>query len=309
MAVAISPGKIILFGEHGVVYGKPCLSVAISLKVAVSIEESNSTRINNEPLDERKHAYISKAIEKLWKGGNVSISTFSQIPSASGLGSSSALTTACVASLLSMSKNFSISEVARKSFEIEYEVQKIASPNDTSICARGGAIFVSYKKEENFLWEIEKGERKWYIHSVSAPQMNFVIATTGIKSKTPLLIRKVEKFVKQSSFAKELMEELEGIVTEGKKALEKNDRVKLGELMDKNQKILHTMGASSKEIEKLIYAAKLAGAYGAKLTGAGGGGSIIAICDEPEKIVRDIKKRGGNAFVVSVEMEGVKVWN
>ncbi|MEM2935286.1 MAG: mevalonate kinase, partial [Candidatus Thermoplasmatota archaeon] len=252
MAVAISPGKIILFGEHGVVYGKPCLSVAISLKVAVSIEESDSMRVNSEPLNERKHSYISKAIEKIWKGGNISISTFSQIPSASGLGSSAALTTACTASLLSMNKKFSISEVARKSFEVEYEVQKIASPNDTSICAKGGAIFVSCKKEENFLWEIEKEGKKWYIHSVPAPQMNFVIASTGIKSKTPLLIRKVEKFVRQSSFAKELMEDLENIVIEGKKALEKNDYAGLGELMNKNQKILHTMGASSKEIEKLI---------------------------------------------------------
>ncbi|MBC7128200.1 MAG: mevalonate kinase [Thermoplasmatales archaeon] len=309
MVVAISPGKIILFGEHGVVYGKPCLSAAISLKVAVSIEESESMKVNNEPLNEKKHSYISKAIEKIWKGGNISISTFSQIPSASGLGSSSALTTACVASLLSMNENFSISETARKSFEVEYEVQKIASPNDTSVCANGGAIFVSCKKEENFLWDIEKEGKKWYVHSVNAPQMNFVIASTGIKSKTPLLIRKVEKFVRQSSFAKELMEDLEDIVIEGKKSLEKNDYVKLGELMNKNQKILHTMGASSKEIEKLTTIAKKAGAYGAKLTGAGGGGSVIAIGDEPEKIVRNINKMGGNAFVVSIAKEGVKVWN
>ena len=308
MAVAISPGKIILFGEHGVVYGKPCLSAAISLKVAVSIEKSDSTKINEEQINEKKHAYISKAIEKVWKGGNISILTFSQIPSASGLGSSAALTTACIASLLSMSGNFSIQEVAKKSFEVEYEVQKMASPNDTSVCAHGGVIYVSFKKEENFLWEIKREGRKWYIHSVNAPKMNFVVGYTGTKSKTSFLIKKVEKFVRQSSFAKELMEEIEGIVIEGKKALERNDYVKLGELMDKNHKILHTIGASSKEIEKMIDAAKRGGAYGAKLTGAGGGGSIIAIGDKLEKIVENIEKRGGTAFLVSISKEGVKVW-
>ncbi len=308
MTVAISPGKIILFGEHGVVYGKPCLSAAISLKVAVSIERSDSTKINDEPLNEKKHSYISKAIEKLWEGGGVSISTFSQIPSASGLGSSAALTTACVACLLSMSKNFSVLEVARKSFEVEYEVQEIASPNDTSVCANGGAIFVSSKREDNFLWSMEKDGKKWYIHSVDSPIMKFVVCNTGTKSKTPLIIKKVEKFVKKSSFARELLEEMENIVIEGKKALEKNDYTELGEIMDKNQKILHTIGASSREIEKLIDIAKKAGAYGAKLTGAGGGGSIIAISDEPEKIVKEIKNRNFDAFIVSIAREGVKVF-
>ncbi|MBC7080869.1 MAG: mevalonate kinase [Thermoplasmatales archaeon] len=310
MVVAISPGKIILFGEHGVVYGKPCLSVAISLKVAISVEKSDSTKINDDPLNEKKHSYISKAIEKLWKeGGGVSISTFSQIPSASGLGSSAALTTACVASLLSMNGKFSLPEVARKSFEVEYDVQKIASPNDTSVCAKGGAIFVSNKRGDNFLWSIEKDGKEWYIHSVELPPMKFVIGNTGAKSKTPLVVKKVEKFVKQSSFAKELLEEMEDIVIEGKKALEKNDYVGLGEIMNKNQKILHTIGASSREIEKLIDITRKAGAYGAKLTGAGGGGSVIAISDEPEKIVKEMRSRDCDAFVVSVAKEGVKVWS
>jgi len=308
MVVAISPGKVILLGEHGVIYGKPCLSMAISLKVAVSMERGYEYKVNDETMDERKHSYISKAIERIWHAFPLSINTFSQIPSASGLGSSAAITTACVACLLSMKGEFSLENVARNSFEVEYEVQKGASPNDTSACTYGNAILTWEKKEEGYLWSIEKGGKKWYVYPVKAPEMSIVIGHTGIKSKTPLLIKKVGKFVEYSSFAKELIGEIETLVIEGKKALEEKDFVKLGEIMNKNQKILYTLGASSKEIEKLVSVAIKAGAYGAKLTGAGGGGSIIALTDSPEKVARAIENRKGKAYITSIAKEGIKVW-
>ncbi len=308
MAVAISPGKVILLGEHGVLYGKPCLSVAISLKVAVSIEEGNSFLVNGQPLDEKKHSYIEKAVKLLWKGKPLSITTFSQIPSASGLGSSAAITVATVASLLALKRAFDVEEVAKKSFEVEYEVQNGASPNDTSICTHGNAILVWEKEENGYIWKIGKGEKQWFVYPVNAPDMQIVIGYTGIKSKTPMLIKKIKKFIEHSSFGKEIIEEIECLVLEGRKMLSKGDLIKLGEIMKENHKLLHTMGASSKEIEKLINAALQAGAYGAKLTGAGGGGSVIAIGEKPEKITEAIEKKGGKAFVVSIEKEGVKVW-
>lgn len=307
MIVSISPGKAILLGEHGVVYGKPCISVAISLKVAVNIEESNEFYVNNETLNEKRHAYMKKAIELIWNEKPISITIFSQIPSASGLGSSSAITTACVACLLAMKGEFSIEEVAKRSFEVEYEVQNGGSPNDTSACTYGNAILTWGKKMSGYLWEISKGERRWYIYPVKAPDMKLVIGHTGTKSKTPLLIKKIRKFVEYSSFGKELIDEMEKFVIEGKKALENKDFVKLGEIMNENHKILHTLGTSSKEIEKLINASIKAGAYGAKVTGAGGGGSIIAISDNPEKVAEAIEKKKGKAYIVSIAKEGVKI--
>lgn len=308
MSVAISPGKVIFLGEYGVLYGKPCLSVAISLKVAVSIEKSNLYSVNGQPLDEKKHSYIQKAIEKLWNDFPLSITTFSQIPSASGLGSSAAITVATVAALLAMKEKFRVDRVAKESFEIEYEVQNGASPNDTSICSYGNAILVWEKEMNSYIWRISKGERQWFIYPVYAPDIKIVIGHTGIKSKTPMLIKKIKKFIEHSSFGKEIINEMECLVLEGKKLLERNDLVMLGEMMNENQKLLHTMGASSKEIEKLINAAIKAGAYGAKITGAGGGGSIIAIGEKPEKIAEAIEKRKGKAYIVSIAKEGVKVW-
>ncbi|HHH84042.1 MAG TPA: mevalonate kinase [Thermoplasmatales archaeon] len=309
MAVASVPGKVILIGEHGVVYGQPCLSVAIDLRVGVDIERGKEFSVNGRAMDGRRHTYIKYAIDKLWDDYPLHVTTFSKIPSASGLGSSAAITTATVACLLEMKKSFSLEEVAKKSFEIEYEVQKGGSPNDTSVCTYGSAILLSGEKMDGFIWEISKGERRWFVHHIDAPEMKIVVGMTGIKSKTPMLVKKVKKFVKYSGFARELTERIGTLALEGADDLKNKDFVSLGEKMNEGQNILHTLGASSPELEKLINASLRAGAYGAKLTGAGGGGSMIAITDEPEKVAIAIEKAGGKAIVTSISNEGVKVWN
>ena len=308
MTVAISPGKIILLGEHGVLYGKPSLSMAISLKVAVSIEIGEKYVLNSRPLNEKKHAYIGNAIKKIWKGKPLAITTFSQIPSASGLGSSAAITTAIVAGLLAMNKEFSKENVAKISFDIEYEVQGVASPIDTSTCSYGNAIMVWKEKKNGYIWNISKGNVNWFIYPFEMPEIDIVIGVSGIKSKTPEIVKKVGKFIKYSSFAKELINEMGELVLDGIEALKKKDFVRFGEIMNENHKILRNIGASSKEIEKLISTAKKAGAYGAKITGAGGGGSIIAIGENAEKIMEALKEKGKDAYIVIPDKEGVKVW-
>ncbi|HHH78338.1 MAG TPA: mevalonate kinase [Thermoplasmatales archaeon] len=308
MAIASVPGKIILIGEHGVVYGQPCLSIAIDLRVGVEMETGKEFTVNGRPMDSRRHTYIKHAIGKLWDGQPLEVTTFSKIPSASGLGSSAAITTATVACLLEMKDEFSLEDVARKSFEVECDIQKGGSPNDTSVCTYGSAVLLSTEKGDGFIWEISRGDRRWFVHRLDAPDMKIVVGMTGIKSKTPMLVKKVNKFVKYSGFARELTERIGELAMEGTEALKNNDFVTLGEKMNEGQKILHTLGASSPELEKLVHASLRAGAYGAKLTGAGGGGSMIAITDEPEKVAIAIEKAGGKAMVTSMSREGVKIW-
>jgi len=309
MPVASAPGKVILLGEHGVVYGQPCLSVAIDLRVGIEIEEGEEFIVNGKKMDSRRHTYIKYAVDKLWKGSPLNITTFSKIPSASGLGSSAAVTVATVACLLKMNNAFTLEETAKKSFEIEYEAQGGGSPNDTSACTYGSAILLSNKEKDGFIWSIARKEKKWFVYPIDVPDIKLVIGMTGIKSKTEKQVRKVKKFVKYSSFARELTEEMGSLVMEGMTALRRKDFARLGEIMNEDQKILHTLGASSSELEKLISYALKAGAYGAKLTGAGGGGSMIALTEEHEKIAMAIEKAGGKAMVVSISHEGVKVWD
>jgi mevalonate kinase len=308
MIVAMSPGKVILLGEHGVIYGKPCVTLAISLKVAVNITKSREFLVNEVPLDERKHVYIKKAVNTIWNGPPLSITTFSQIPSAGGLGSSAAITTACVAALLELKNEYNLQTVAEKSFEIEYDVQQGASPNDTSACAYGRAILTWEKEMPGYLWCITKNECKWCIYPIATPDLKIVIGNTGVKSKTPLLIKKIRQFVEHSSFGREMINEIGDLVIDGKHALEHNDFVKLGEVMNDNHRILHTIGAGSKEISKLVQVALKSGAYGAKLTGAGGGGSIIVLTDNAEKTAEAIEKKRGKAYIVTTAQEGVKIW-
>ena len=207
-----------------------------------------------------------------------------------------------------MKDEFSLEDVARKSFEVECDIQKGGSPNDTSVCTYGSAVLLSMEKGDGFIWEISRGDRRWFVHRLDAPDMKIVVGMTGIKSKTPMLVKKVNKFVKYSGFARELTERIGELAMEGTEALKSNDFVTLGEKMNEGQKILHTLGASSPELEKLVHASLRAGAYGAKLTGAGGGGSMIAITDEPEKVAIAIEKAGGKAMVTSMSREGVKIW-
>lgn len=312
MAVASVPGKIILLGEHGVIYGQPCLSAAIDLRVGVEMRPGDVHEVNGRPLDGYRHTYIKHAIETLWEGPPLQTTTFSNIPSASGLGSSAAITTASVACILSLSDAFSPESVARRSFEVEYEVQGGGSPNDTSACTHGGAILLARKKRHGFLWKISRDGRTWYVHKIDIPAMtdvHIVVGMTGIKSKTPRQVKKVRRFVTHSGFGRELTERIGELVIEGIDALQHRDYVALGQAMNEAQKNLHTLGASSDALEKLIAAARRAGAYGAKLTGAGGGGSIIALTDEPERVAIAIEKAGGRALVTSVSSDGVKMWD
>ncbi len=312
MAVTSVPGKIILLGEHGVMYGQPCLSTAIDLRVGVEMRPGEANEVNGRPLDGYRHTYIKHAIETLWDGPPLQTTTFSNIPSASGLGSSAAITTASVACIRSLDDTFSLEQVARESFEVEYEVQGGGSPNDTSACTHGGAILLAREQRDGFLWKISRDGKTWYVHEVEIPPMedvHIVVGMTGIKSKTPRQVKKVRRFVTHSSFGRELTERIGELVIDGVEALQQRDYVALGETMNEAQKNLHTLGASSDALEKLIAAARRAGAYGAKLTGAGGGGSIIALTDEPERVAISIEKAGGRALVTSVSGDGVKMWD
>jgi mevalonate kinase len=89
--------------------------------------------------------------------------------------------------------------------------------------------------------------------------------------------------------------------------LQRGNQEEIGALMDKNQEYLRKLGVSSSELETLIKAAKKADAYGAKLTGAGGGGCMIALTDHPRDVITALKEKGATAFKVKTNQEGVKI--
>jgi len=301
-----SPAKAILFGEHAVVYGSGAIAISLELRMRMRIAEAAETSVNGGSVAHPRHRYIRWAMENLWSGAGLDIRTTSEIPPASGLGSSAALSCCIAAGLRSFKERPDEREIAREAFEVEFNTQGGASPTDTSCSAHGKAILVSSAAKEGLLWTLGKNDRVWNIHHLDVPRLNLVVGYTRKPSVTPLQVQKVRKYYERSGFARDQIDEIASIVEEGISALSKGDVVRLGELMDRNHSCLSILGVNSKELQRLKDASD-ALSYGCKLTGAGGGGSVIALTDRPDEVCEAIRSRGGIPYPVTVAMEGTTV--
>lgn len=306
MVTCSAPGKMILFGEHAVVFGKPALALAISLRITSSVRSSSQYSVNGHPMKKRHHAYISAALDEAWGGPPIDIGTSSEIPSGSGLGSSAAVTVSCVSAMLAEKGKIDPESVARKSFLVENKVQGRASPTDTSTSTHGHAVIVAPEKMDNFLWRIENGERSWNIHHCDVPRLGFVVGYTGIHAATGPLVAGVKKLVDSNAEAARAVDRIGEITLGGVDALVRSDKIRLGKLMDENHALLNSLQVGHPALEKLVEASRST-AFGAKLTGAGGGGSMIALTDDPSATARAIKEAGGIPIIVEVGVDGVRV--
>jgi mevalonate kinase len=306
MTKCSAPGKMILFGEHAVVFGKPALALAIDLRISASVRFSDGYTVNGHPMRKKHHAYISASLDEAWTGPPINIDTESRIPSGSGLGSSAAVTVACVAAMMTPRGKPDAEKIALKSFEVESVVQGRASPIDTSTSAHGHGVLVSPEKMGDFLWTVEKGSRVWNAHHCDVPQVSFVVGYTGIHAATGPLVAKVKKLVESSEEGKNAVNRIGEIVLDGVDAVRAKDKKRLGRLMDENHALLNQLGVGHPSLDKLIEASRPY-SYGAKMTGAGGGGSMIALTDECERVAMAISGSGGTPIIVEVGCEGVRV--
>ena len=306
MSTCSAPGKIILIGEHAVVFGKPALALAVDLRVTARVEESSDYLVNNHPMRPRYHSYLSTALDEAWNGPPVSITTRSRVPSGSGLGSSAAVTVSSVGAMLEERGRFDLETVARKSFEVEHRVQRRASPTDTSTSAHGQGVLVSPDVHDDFLWRIEKGERVWNVHHCTVPRLSFVVGFTGVRASTGPLVEKVRRFVEDNEAGRSAVDRIGELVMDAVDSVGAGDKHRLGRLMDESHGLLNTLGVGHSRLEDLIAACKGL-CYGAKMTGAGGGGSMIALTDEPDKVSEAIRSAGGSPMQVVVGCEGVRV--
>lgn len=314
---AAAPGKIILFGEHAVVFGEPAIAVAIDLETKVDVipdETLNTHEVNGEPIDTYKHLFIEKAVELLWENaGNTTpleIQTNSRLPSAAGLGSSAALSTGTCASLLHLNDQFSEKRLARIAYETEWLGQdKQGSPIDTSSSTHGQAIFVANETidEDHHLWTLRRGDHEWHIHHQPLERMSFVVAHSGEKGKTGELVSKVQMYHERTDVAPQIIEDIGETTMKGRQALHEGDNEGLGELMNEAHDLLGMLGVSTSRLDELCRIAN-EHAYGAKLTGAGGGGCIIALTDQPETCRDALQNERADAWIVRSARKGARAW-
>ena len=137
-----------------------------------------------------------------------------------------------------------------------------------------------------------------------------IVGYTGIKADTTTLMKKVKTYKEKNSteFTKILYSMLV-IVKKARVAIEKNDPEAIGTLMNENQRLLEELGVSSPKLDRLISAARNAGAYGAKLSGAGGGDCMIAVASDEKRqdVEKAIEKAGGEVMKVKINAEGIRV--
>ena len=306
-----SPGKVILFGEHAVVYGEPAIALAVTRRFNMRVEErkdGRGHRVDGHKMTKAHHSYFKYAVDNYWEGGPLDIGTRSEIPSSSGMGSSAALTTSLMAALVDMSGSDIDQErerIARQSFATEYGVQGRASPTDTSTATMGLGILLAKEPLDGLLWHVEKGGAEWYIHRVGVPKLTIVVGFTGLKGNTGELVAKVRRFWEANNFAKETVTDIGKLTMEGVRALEAGDKERIGQLMDRNHQLLCILGVNHDKLQRLIDVAR-PHSYGAKLTGAGGGGSMIALTDEPERVSKAIEAAGGKPFIAEIGAPGVR---
>jgi len=303
---ASAPGKLIVLGEHAVVYGKPAVALAIDRRISCTLSTADETTVNGKLFEGEKHPYLQHMMMRT--GNRVRIVTESQIPPGSGLGSSAALCTSFLRSLSALDgTDMNEGELASAAFETEYAVQGRASPLDTSVSTHGMGIVVNGPEDAGeHLWDISKDDRKWTVRDLKVPEMTFVVGYTGLHAPTGPLVEKVRRYKDKNGFAADIVNEIGDITVDGIDALRRNDITELGSLMTKDHKLLSILGVSCKELNKLVNAS-MKHSYGAKLTGAGGGGSMVALTDRPEKVCESIKLHGGRPFVVRTGQPGAKL--
>jgi mevalonate kinase len=314
-----APGKLMLFGEHAVVYNSPCLVTAVNQRLKLKSELLDSNVFKLEAPDVGVSNYqkalkdiglgeipkgakfvefaLKNFLEKYPQTKGVKFETVSDFKSTFGFGSSSASTVCTIKALCKLYKvNLSEKKIFDLCYKTVLEVQGKGSGFDLAAAIYGGTL--------NF---IIGGK---VIEPLNIEKLPIVVGYTGIKADTVTLINKVNQ-LKQTNpkLVSGIFNKIAQLVIEAKQALIAQDFSELGILMNYNQNLLEKLEVSSKELDLLINAAKVAGAYGAKLSGAGGGDCMIALVPENKRrsVEKAIEKSGGQVLKVEMNAKGVKI--
>jgi mevalonate kinase len=307
---ARAPGKCVLFGEHAVVHGKPELVLAIDLYTQVALRPGPELRLNGNPEVARSHRYLSRAMADLWAGGDpLDVVAVSRIPRASGLGSSAAFVAALAAGLGAARGGRDRPALAQACFTIEREAQGVGSPGDTSAAVAGGYIGLNSAASSSGekLWEVAAGTERWTVHRVPDPGWVWVVAYTGVPKDTGTTVRAVRERLRRPD-GPALLERFAETAEAGIRAVLSEDRDEVGRLLMANHELLRDLGVSHPRLEALLEAARPA-ALGSKLTGAGAGGSVVALPRPQMEIdlVRRLARAGGVPYAVRPAPAGAEL--
>ncbi len=326
--MASSASKVILFGEHFVVHGSYGIAAAINRHI--SVEVSDVEIIEKDPKDKKEgnvamldikynsqqvketsslYAAALSIMKHLKINKNLKIEITSEIKG-SGLGSSAAF---CVAFTRALNEKFDLNleqyHVNEAAFVGESSFHGTPSGIDNTICCFGGILLFWRVMDQKYSTVSSKNllPCKGTIHFQeieTTHKIKLIIVDTGKKHETNKMLDKVKEFKENNEDTfKEYIAEVNHLVDDAKDAIIAGNMALLGELMLINHSLLENIGVSTKDIKRIISVGIENGALGGKLTGAGGGGSVILLYDKDElqeKIMAAIKAIGFHCICVEI---------
>jgi mevalonate kinase len=305
-AFAEAPGKVIISGEHFVVHGATALVAAIGRGTKVEASRGEGLTVET-PINKNRAAGsgllpVEKVVREMYRERSqeprVRLRMSTNLPTGSGLGSSASSMVATVAAVNRLEGwNLDANSIVETSMLGERLVHGRPSGVDVAASVFGG------------LMKFRMGADPWQV-SLEKPA-KFLVIYSGKRRNSGRLISKVSsmKEIYPALFSK--LCESASLVTElSTERLVAGRIEELGRIMTYNHAVLAMVGASNEHLDRLVDLCLEAGCLGAKLTGAGGGGSVLAVArrGEEDLIAARIESKGYDAFVTQVPTGGVRVW-
>ncbi len=302
---ASAPGKVILFGEHAVVYNRPALAVPVNqVQVEVEVSESSQPGIRIQapiigltsdlaslPSDHPIGSVILKTIQHVGVSPlpNLSIQIQSTIPVAAGLGSGAAVSVALVRALSSfLDHPLPNEDINNLVFEIEKLHHGTPSGIDNTVITYNMPVYyIKGQPIETFK---------------CGKPFTLVVGDTGIPAPTKESVGDVRRlWLRETIRFEEIFNEIAQISLIARRSIESGKPDLLGEMMNHNHELLQQLTVSSPELDNLVDASKQAGALGAKLSGGGRGGNMIALVKQAsaESVAEALISAGAKRTIIT----------
>lgn len=302
-----APAKIILTGEHSVVYGKPALISALDMRLTVTVRDSKQTKENRDIdiIAENAKAYLKKA-EIAFEDKQYSTYISSDIPSRKNLGSSAALSVATSAAFLHFFAGHELPKDAinQVAYQSEKHFHGNPSGGDNSASCFGG--FIYYRKEFEFLKNVSSLSAKL---PKNIMDRLFIIDSGKSLEKTSEMVANVGAFYNEDpKRAEHIMNEIEKVTKRMVIAIVKEDITMFSEAVSKNESCLEELGVVSPKTVELIKSLSSVGV--AKVTGGGGfksgSGNLLFFAQDPNAAVEEFKSRTISYMKFNQDFEGVR---